>query len=79
MSQKKITPNSHPEAVFPFTQNFGGLEYRQSLINPSLIKNATEPKAKEIMGQLKHEGWMAEMVSFDTPIGKSFLVYERKR
>ena len=71
-------PNHSPHVVFPRLRILGGKNYHLSLLNPSLVKNTSQKRAKSDVEQLHKEGWAAKVVKFETPQGDVYLAYERR-
>lgn len=73
-----FNPELRPEAGFPYTKKFGGLEYQLSPANPYLVKNCTYATAVERSDQIRKEGWATRVVGIKTPKGTAYVVYERR-
>jgi hypothetical protein len=75
----KVTPDSNPTTVFPFSVFFGQSKaYHQTLVTPQLCKKCTKSRAEIDVKLLHQEGWAARMVKYDTTIGPVYIVYERR-
>lgn len=75
---RKWGPGDDVYDWFPVQIQIRGRVYRQSLLNPSFIRNTSKNRAEKDRENARAGGWLAEIVRFDTGSGYIYLVYERR-